>query len=135
MACLYTQGTVFEIENNEVAPAFEIIGGVTSFSNTDGDSADIDVTTLASIKKEYCQGLADEGSMTIEINRDFSDVGQAELEEARGSQSTRNFRITLSDSTVLTFAGNVKSFTLDGQVDDVIRSTATIKISGDITIA
>jgi hypothetical protein len=135
MACLYTQGTVVEVENNELTPAFEIVGSVTSFSNTDGDAADIEVTTLASTKKEFCQGLADEGSFTLEINRDFADVGQAELEEARSSQSTRNFRITLSDSTVLTFAGNVKSFTLDGQVDDVVRSTATIKISGDIAYA
>lgn len=135
MACFYAQGTVLEIEDNELTPAFQVIGGVVSFSLGDGQAQDIDVTTLASTAKEYCQGLQDLGDFTIELNRDFADVGQVELDDAKNGQETRNFRITMSDSTVITFAGNVKSFTIEAAQDDIIRSTATVKISGNITIA
>jgi hypothetical protein len=132
MACFYAQGTVITVED-ELAAA-QIVGGVVSFTLGDGQAQDIDVTTLASTAKEYCQGLQDLGDFTMEINRDFTDVGQVELDDAKNAQSTRNFEITFEDGTTITFAGNVKSFTIEGAQDDVIRSTATVKISGNITI-
>lgn len=132
MACLYAQGTVVTIEDELAAP--QTIGGIVSLSLGDGSAQDIDVTTLASTAKEYCQGLQDLGDFTMELVRNFSDVGQVELNDAKVGQSTRNFEITASDGTTITFAGNVKSFTIDAGADDVIRSTATVKISGDITI-
>ena len=137
MTCFYAQGTVIEIEDNELTPAFQTIGGVVSFTLGDGEAQDIDVTTLASDAKEYCQGLQDLGNLTLEINRDFADVGQIELDDAKNGQETRNFRITMSNSpaTVITFAGNVKTFTIEGAQDDIIRSNAPLKISGNITIA
>lgn len=133
--CNYSQGAVVEIEDNEVVPAFQIVSDVVSFTLGDGQAQDIDVTTLASTAKEYCQGLQDLGDLTLEILRDFTDVGQQELDDAKNGQSTRNFRITTGGGTVITFAGNVKSFTIEAAADDVIRSTATVKISGNITIA
>ena len=132
MACFYAQGTVITVEDELAAP--QIIGGVVSFSLGDGQAQDIDVTTLASSAKEYCQGLQDLGDFTMEIIRDFADVGQVELDDAKNTQSTRAFEITMSDGTTITFAGNTKSFTIEGAQDDVIKSTATIKISGNITV-
>jgi hypothetical protein len=132
MACFYAQGTVITVED-ELAAA-QVVGGVVSFTLGDGQAQDIDVTTLASTAKEYCQGLQDLGDFTMEINRDFTNVGQVELDDAKNAQSTRNFEITFEDGTTITFAGNVKSFTIEGAQDDVIRSTATVKISGNITI-
>lgn len=129
MAVLDTQGTTITFNNGTIAVA---VGGAVSFTFGDGEASDIDITTLASTAKEFRQGLQDFGSLSIELMRDPTDVGQAAMEAAKAAQATRAVVITLPDGAIATFNAYVKSISTSGGVDSVANGTANLKVTGPI---
>ena len=125
------QGTTITFENG--VPAAVVVGGVKSFSGLDGEAADIDITTLASTAKEFCQGLQDFGNFSIELVRNYDDVGQVALLDALDNQETREMVVTLPTGTlnVITFQAYVKSITSAGEEDGIITGTVNLKITGE----
>lgn len=131
-----SQGTKVEIATKTAPTAFVEIGGVKSVSGLgSGQAAVIDTTTLRSTRKEKRKGLADEGQMSLALNWDEEDEGQARMQEARNSNDVYVLRVTLSNGTTKTFDGLVLSFGLDLAVDAVADSSATIEITGEIATA
>ena len=129
MAVIDAQGSTLTCEG-------DTIGGLISFSGFDGEASDIDVTTLASTAKEYRQGLQDFGNFSIEFIYDPNDVGQVELQTQKAAQTAATMVLTLPDTVTLnraTFEAFVKSITISGGVDDVVRGTANLKITGAVT--
>lgn len=125
-------GITVTFEDNLAAA--QTVGKVVGFSGLDGEAADIDTTTLASTAKEYCQGLQDFGNISLEVLRDFDDVGQAALLDAMDNQATREMVITFPSGTLdtLTFQAYVKSISIDvGGSDEVVRGTINLKVSGE----
>jgi hypothetical protein len=125
------QGTVISFEDN--LSAAKTVGGVKSFSGLDGEAADIDITTLASTAKEFCQGLQDFGNFSMELVRDYDDVGQVALLDALDTQATREMVVTLPSGTlnVITFQAYVKSITSSGEEDGIVTGTVNLKITGE----
>lgn len=125
------QATTVTVEDGAASTA--VIGGITGMSGIgSGSASEIETTTLASTAKEFVQGLRDNGSMTFDLNRNEDDAGQVELREMEAAQATREFVITLPDSTlnVCTFDGFVTSLSTDIGADDIVRGQCTVKITG-----
>ena len=128
MAAIDAQGATFSINA-------QTVGGIISFSGFDGEASDIDITTLASTAKEYRQGLQDFGNFTLELVFDPNDAGQAELEAQKAAQTVSTCILTLPDDVALnvaTFSAYVKSVSIAGGVDDIVRGTSNLKISGSV---
>lgn len=133
---ILAQGTTVTVGDGAAGTA--TIGGIVSISGIgSGSTTEIEVTTLASTAREYRQGLQDLGTISFELIRDEDDLGQVELREMLAAQATREFIITLSSSTlnVITFDGFVSSLSSDINADGVVTGTATVRISGDITLS
>lgn len=128
MTVLDSQLATLSIDDAGSTPV--AIGQIVSFSGFDGEAADIDITTLASVAKEYRQGLQEFGNFSVELMRDPADLGQIEMLSAKALQATRTFILTLASGDVATFEGYVKSLTSSGSVDAVITGSANIKVSG-----
>ena len=130
-----TQGITITVANSGGTPV-TITGhiGISGFGS--GSSKEIDITTMASTAKEFRQGLRDFGSLRIDFVRNPDDSGQAELFSMQALQATREFVITAPTGTanVYTFSGFVAQFTTDMATDDVLRGSATIRITGAPTI-
>jgi len=114
------------------------IAEVRTFSGIGGGSASvIDTTHLKSIAKEKKVGLADEGQLSLEMNYVPTDAGQIALKTSRASQSEIDIKIELSDGTTTgttwEFKAYVLSFGKSGGVDDVVKASASLEISGAIT--
>ena len=97
--------------------------------------------------RNYLGGLIDYGECSITVNYDVDD--------AAGASSTTNheglrdlaatafetttdkvFIITFPDtSSTMTFGGIVTGFELSTPIDDVVKATYTIKVSGSVTYA
>lgn len=130
------QGTKFQVSDGGDPETFSDVPGVVSITGLgSGSAAEIDTTDLSSLAKEYVQGLKDEGSITIELIYDPSDPAHSRLEALRDTQQTTNFKVIASDaiSTEFMFQGFVQSLPKDFSADDVLRSSATIRITGPIT--
>ena len=128
MAAIDAQGTTFTADT-------DVVGGIVSFSGFDGEASDIDVTTLASTAKEYRVGLQDFGNFSLEVIYDPNDVGQAQMATNMAALTETTFVLTLPDDVVLnkaTFNGFVKSMSISGGVDDVVKGTVNIRITGAV---
>lgn len=128
---ILTQGTLITVQNSGGTPV--TINGHKSITGIGSASAKkIDVTTLASLAKEYRQGLRDFGDVKVSFVRNQDDLGQLELFNMNASQATRIFVVTLPSSTadVITFSGFVSQITADIQADDAMMGEATISITG-----
>lgn len=131
MATIKAQGTTLSIHDGVIAQA---IAGVTSFSGFDGESTEIDITTLSSTAKEFSIGLEDFGSFSAELIFDPDDPGQTAIAEAKTGGITREIVLTLPSGTlnVATFDVVVKSFGKTGAIDGIVTATANFKITGSV---
>lgn len=112
---------------------FTQIANLKDFSGFDGAASEIDVTNLSSTAKEFRLGLTDPGQFTINIDYDGSNAGHVALRQKQSSGALSNFQLTLPNSSVITFNGYVKKFSLAGGVDAVAKTAVDIRISGAVT--
>lgn len=126
------QGTVISISKD--GTTYVPISNVKTFSGFDGSSAEIDVTNLDSVAKEFRLGLRDNGQFSLELDRDFADPGQTALNAAQTASDEQQFKIKFSNEKMATFKGYVKKFSLSGGVDQVVKASCDIRISGAVTL-
>jgi hypothetical protein len=134
VSAIETQGFTFKIGNGDSPLTYTTVGSVVSFSGLDGEAAEIDVTHLQSTAKEYLMGLQDFGNWSLEVNYLPADAGQDLLRAAKASRAIQDFQATLSDGTLITFQGFVKSNPVSGGVDAKVDGSFSIRISGNVTI-
>lgn len=130
------QGSKFFVDtaaSGAAQPTWTPVKNVKSFSGFDGSASEIDVTDLDSVAKEKRLGLIDNGSFSIDVNRDLTDAGQLALKAAQTASSLEQFKLQYPDGSADTFSGFVKSFPIAGGTDAVLTSTVAFTISGAIT--
>ena len=129
------QGVELRRGNGASPETFVIVGEITQFDGLGGSASVIDVSTLQSVAKEKRAGLPDEGQFTFQMNLDPSDVQQNALRADRAARVLRNFRLVLTDSsnTTLQFSALVLEFKISGAVDQVVKASVTLEISGAVT--
>ena len=119
--------------------AYAQIGQVTSISGPDGNIPEVDVTHLSSTGKEFIAGLADWGSVTLEVIFDAATVStlHEEIWDAFLAGTVTNYQIRLSDSpqTTITIAAYPNQYSLNLGVDEAVRATLGLKITGAPTLA
>lgn len=111
-----------------------LIGEVQSFDGPGGSATVIDVSTLQSLAKEKRMGLPDEGQFTFEVNLDPSDTQQMGLVADRKARVKRHFRMILTDAaaTTLNWDAFVLDFKINGSVDNVVKASVTLEITGPV---
>lgn len=131
------QGTTIAYSTETSPSSFATIGNVVSFNGPDGGAPVIDVSNLASTRREKRVGLPDEGQFTLELNLDPDLTAHQALRNNRANRTRTEFRITFTDTspTTATFWGYILSFAVSGAVDGVIKASVSIEIDGPITWA
>lgn len=122
--------------NGVAAPqTFSKIGNVQDFTPDGGTANVIDVTNLDSVAKEKRMGLQDFGNYALTYDSDDTDAGQLALIAARAAQSVVVFKTVYPGGLkTRAFQGGVQKVTEPvAGVDKVLRSTATIVVTGPIS--
>lgn len=114
---------------------YTAVSNLKIFSGFDGQASEIDVTNMASLAKEFRLGLTDPGHFQIDVDQDLGDAGQLAMRAAQASGAIKNFKLILPAGTTPTasFTAFVKSFSTSGGVDQVAKSSAQLRISGNVT--
>lgn len=129
------QGTTIAIDTSATStPDFVVIPNISEISGFDGKATAIDTTTLSSTAKETVLGLQDWGDVTLTTQINLQEATHAALLAAKKASTLRNFEVTLSDGSTLTFAAFVSSFPIGAKVDAIITGSVTLSITGDITV-
>ena len=134
---LKSQGAGLFMSDLASPEVYTEITGIVSVQGPDGSASEIDTTALSDTAKTYSMGLPDEGTLTIEAIHDPSNTQHEALRAARAAQTLQNFSLRLSDSpqTQYNFSAFVPSFSLSAGVDDVVKASYTLRISGAVTKA
>ncbi len=143
MASHESQGTVLYLSSDGTTVAStadaNAIGSVTGFNGPSGSASIIDVTHLGSTAKEKMMGLPDEGQFSFDMTLDTGNAVQTRLRAARAARSLKKVVIKLNDSTddktktKILFDGYVTNFSITGAVDDVLKATCQVEITGAAT--
>jgi len=130
-----TTGKTITAAGNVTPVAYTRIANLKDYSGLDGSASDIDITHLESAAKEFRAGLVDNGGFTVNVDLDNADAGQLAVRAAQVSGATKNFKLTLPNGNVASFAGYIKKFGAAGAVDGVVKSAIEVKITGAVTWA
>jgi len=111
------------------------VDGITGFNGPSGSAGVIDITDLNSTAKEKLMGLPDEGQISLDLVYVSTDIGQVALRTDRATRTRRVVSIKLTDgSSSLVYAdAYCTGFSITGAVDDVIKASATLELSGPLT--
>ena len=134
-SAITTQGITIQRGDGAGTEVFSTIAEIQSFTGPGGSAQVIDVTSVDSSAKEKRMGLPDEGQFSFECILVPGDTAQDGLRDDRDNQTERNFKIVMPDtaSTTLAFAAYVTAFSVGGGVDDVIKASITLEITGAVT--
>lgn len=128
-----TTGKTITASGTATSTTFTNVANIKVFSGFDGTASEIDVTNLDSVAKEFRLGLVDPGQFTCEIDYDSLNPGHIALRARQVSGALSQFKLTLPNTTVVTFNGFVKKFDLGGGVDQVAKTKIDIRVTGAVT--
>lgn len=95
----------------------------------------IDVTDLDSTGMEYLSGIADNGTLSLEINDLVSDAGQTAVLAAFNAGTVNSYKIALTGGSTRTFSAVVVKFPTnpDVSVNGVQTGSIELQLSGAVT--
>lgn len=137
MAGKTAQGTIISRESSLGSGSFVPVANVKSFSGPSAENPEIDVTTLASLAKEFIGGLVDYGELTMELNFDPDDSTHQQIfaDQEASPPTVTGWRITFVNPTInYTWSAFVKSFSINGEVDNPLTGSLTLRLSGARTV-
>lgn len=130
-----SQGTIVFWSTSTALSTAQSVAGFMSFNGPSGSAAVIDITTLQSTAKEKQMGLPDEGQISFDAIYLSTDVGQIALRTDRASRTRRKVAIQLTDSSTQLLHADAfcTGFSVTGAVDDVLKASYTLEITGPLT--
>ena len=132
-----TEGTVLKVGNGASPEVFTAITNIVSIDGPTSQNSEKEVTHLGSTAKEFRPGLNDYGDMNCEIEFDERDTVHAGLRTDFRNRTTRNFQLIDAGSPQQTynFSGYWKTLPLSFKPDDIVRSSAVLRVTGDFVPA
>lgn len=111
------------------------IGQVVGFNGPSFSSPVIDITNLNSSAKEKLVGIYDAGQIQLDLLYQATVVGQVNMLADLAAGAIKNWCIALSDSSTSRMLGNgyITAFNIQAAVDDAVKASVTIEISGGVT--
>jgi predicted secreted protein len=139
MTTTYIESQGMELQRGDGASpeVFTLIDQITTLDGPDGSASEIDITTLDSTAREFAMGLKDSGSITFEAVYDPAKTQHQGLRTDWNARTLRNFQLVFTNSpaTTWSFSAYVQNFSISAGVDEVVRLSVTLRISGDVTVA
>ena len=133
---LGAQGTTIAVGSAGSPDALVTIPEVINISGPDGQATLIDITNLSSTGKEYLIGLKDEGQVQLDISYVPDNAVHMVLRAAFSNRTLLPYRITFTDTVPATywhFSAYVMGFSVSAGLDQALKATCTLKITGAIT--
>jgi predicted secreted protein len=136
---LKSQNTVLQMTNDDSPETFTAIEEVSSISGPDGSANLIDTTHLTSTGKEYLQGLADFGKITLECNFTAGTKQLAMRTKFVNQAAAHAYKLKIPDGAgqfhTFSFNAIVTSWALNSPTDDKVSLSIGIQISGSVVYA
>lgn len=108
---------------------------LTSASQADGTTDQVEVTTICSTGKEFVAGLSDSGTLTMDYNFAPNSPVMIALRAAKAAGEELAFKITLpTDGGIVIMLGTIESQSFQGAVAGAWTGSTSVKLSGPMFI-
>ncbi len=115
------------------------VGSVIGYNGPSGSAPVIDATDLSLSAKAKVMGLPDEGQISFDCFYDPSNTGQTKLRECRAGLVKGHWAIKILQTTTQRYQldgkGYCTGFAISGAVDQMVKLTATIEITGAVAVS
>jgi len=136
-----SQGAIFFWSTTTAASTStsHAVAEVVGFNGPTGAANVIDASHLGSTAKEKMLGLRYEGQVTLDVNFRPGTTAQDYMRTCRANRYMRKALIQLNDSTVelaktkIIFDAYVSGFSITGAVDQIVKGSITLEITGACT--
>lgn len=120
----------------EGAEIFTLVPGVIDLGGPNRSRELIDVTSHDSpnLYREFIVGLKDGGAISGELNYKPSDAQHLGMNSDYENDVLRNWTVTFRDNTVVACAAYVESFEITSAIDQQLKASFSLKITGAVTI-
>ena len=138
MSTYVADGTTIARSNSDSPLTYTNIPQVTSIGSVGTDRGLIDVTNLASTRREYKKAIPDGLEIQIVAQYDPDHATHTALRTDRDSEDAVGFKVTFPDSpaTTVTFDAQVTNWTVTSiEIDNVLQLNVTLKPTGAETWA
>lgn len=127
-----TQGTVLQREDPASPGSFITIPETHNISGPTASKPEIPVTDFASTGQEFKGALPDFGSLTFDLFYNGTLAIHAALlaDFSSGSSPVRNFKMIFVNGKQYTFAAYVSAFPFTIEANNVVRVSASLRLSG-----
>ena len=135
MTAVISNGTTIGVGDGAAPEVFSSLGEVTGISGP-GQSAPVaDTTHLSSAARTFLRGIEDGGEVTIECNLDTSDTPQTTARTSFTAGTLKNWKITFPNSATCSFSAGVIGHDIAVAIDQQLKLTLKLKVSGNTTWA
>lgn len=113
------------------------IGQIESITPIDVKCPTVDTTDLDATWRTFVSTVLDGGELQFVINWDTANTSHAALWSKLTGRANETWLVTYADTgaTTIGFDGPVTSFSVgSSQVDNIVKVTLTVKVSGTITL-
>lgn len=128
-----TGGSAYTSGGSATPVTWTAIANVKTFTGFDGAANIIDVTNLSSTAEEIRPGIPRFGQISFEIDWDHGDASHIALLARQLSQAQTAFKLVLPDTHTASWYGYVMKVPAQGGVDQVVRGTVDVRITGAVT--
>lgn len=135
---LLSNGCTLALGDGASPEVFTVLDELISISGPAEAAPTIDATALDDTARKFIRGIEDHGELSVQAHWDPDDtLGQVAARTSFTAQTTKNWKITFTDSpaTTWTFAAIVVGWSTEVALDQSIQVTIGVKISGAITEA
>ena len=136
---LNSQGSRISHAPSAVSPSvYAQIEEVTSISGPDGTANLIDVSHLGSTRKEYLQGLADNGSIQLECNYTGGTKQQDLYDLFNETADAEEYKLEIPSTSAktnfhtFTFQAVVTKWSLSAAFDNKVTLSVTLQTTGGV---
>lgn len=137
MSGVKTQGLKLQLGSVASPQTFSNVANIAGIQGLNsGSTSEIDITNFDSTAREFLRGFTDGGSVTINVNFDPDQATHQTLYDLYRTGETRQWRVLLSNAsaTYFEFDAYVSQFPFDFGLDDAVRSTVTLRLSGGTSL-
>lgn len=132
-------GTLLKRGDGATSEVFTTVAEVKSISGPSLSMETIDATHMESPSgfREWLPSFKDGGEVSIDLNFLPSTAAQTGLTTDFKNRTKRNWKIFWPNTaaTKWSFSGYVTGFTPSAAVGDILAASATIRVTGDVTIS
>lgn len=132
-------GTLLKRGDGATSETFTTIAEVTNISGPSESLETIDATHMESPNsyREYIPSLLDSGEVSLDLNFLPGNTSQTGLRTDMQNRTRRNFEMVFTDSgtSKYSFSAYVTGFEVSAQIDDKLSASATLKVTGPVTLS